>query len=99
MIEVGLLYGRQVELLNGEVVEMPPEGPLHAQLSTDAADYLRSLLGYNFRKKMGRLHKPINSFSIRHLISFGNASLTQKACPFFKVPSRGKKHLYVVQSQ
>ena len=24
MIEVGLLYGRQVELLNGEVVEMPP---------------------------------------------------------------------------
>ena len=41
MIEVGLISGRQVELLNGEIVEMPPEGPEHAQLSTDAADYLR----------------------------------------------------------
>lgn len=45
MIEVGLLEGRHVELLNKEIVEMPPEGPEHAQLSTDAADYLRSLLG------------------------------------------------------
>lgn len=44
MIEVGLLEGRHVELLNREIVEMPPEGPEHAQLSTDAADYLRSLL-------------------------------------------------------
>ncbi|MGA9380238.1 MAG: Uma2 family endonuclease [Phormidium sp.] len=44
MIEVGLLVGRQVELLNGEIVEMPPEGPGHAQQSTDAADYLKELL-------------------------------------------------------
>jgi Uma2 family endonuclease len=47
MIEVGILEGRHVELLNGEIVEMAPEGPEHAQLSTDAADYLRSLLGEN----------------------------------------------------
>jgi Uma2 family endonuclease len=45
MVEVGLLCERHVELLNGEVVEMPPEGPEHAQLSTDAGDYLRSVLG------------------------------------------------------
>jgi Uma2 family endonuclease len=45
MIEAGILAGRQVELLNGEVIEMSPEGPEHAQLSTDAADYLRNLLG------------------------------------------------------
>ncbi|MBW4607471.1 MAG: Uma2 family endonuclease [Hassallia sp. WJT32-NPBG1] len=45
MVEVGLLSERHVELLNGEIVEMPPEGPEHAQLSTDAADYLRSVLG------------------------------------------------------
>ena len=45
MVEVGILSKRHVELLNGEVVEMPPEGPEHAQSSTDAADYLRSLLG------------------------------------------------------
>ncbi|OWY69022.1 hypothetical protein B7486_23315 [cyanobacterium TDX16] len=45
MIEVGLLEDRHVELLNGEIVEMPPEGPEHAQQSTDTADYLRRLLG------------------------------------------------------
>jgi Uma2 family endonuclease len=56
MIEVGLLEGRHVELLNGEIVEMPPEGPEHAQLSTDAADYLRSLLG---DKALVRDAKPI----------------------------------------
>ncbi|NJL41002.1 MAG: hypothetical protein HC840_21425 [Leptolyngbyaceae cyanobacterium RM2_2_4] len=38
MIEVGLLDDRQVELLNGAIVEMSPEGPEHAQGSTDAAD-------------------------------------------------------------
>jgi Uma2 family endonuclease len=56
MIEVGLISGRQVELLNGEIVEMPPSGPEHAQLSTDAADYLRSLLG---EKALVRDAKPI----------------------------------------
>ena len=56
MIKVGLLEGRHVELLNGEIVEMPPESPEHAQLSTDAADYLRSLLG---DKALVRDAKPI----------------------------------------
>lgn len=56
MIEVGLVSGRRVELLNGEIIEMPPEGPEHAQLSTDAADYLRSLLG---EKALVRDAKPI----------------------------------------
>jgi Uma2 family endonuclease len=46
MIEVGLLEGRHVELLNGEIIEMPPEGPEHAQQSTDTADYLRELLSH-----------------------------------------------------
>lgn len=44
MIEVGLLESRHVELLNGEIIEMPPEGPEHAQQSTDTADYLRELV-------------------------------------------------------
>ena len=56
MIEVGILSGRQVELLNGEIVQMPPEGPEDAQLSTDAGDYLRSLLG---EKALIRDAKPI----------------------------------------
>ncbi|RUS94168.1 hypothetical protein DSM106972_094270 [Dulcicalothrix desertica PCC 7102] len=56
MIQVGLLKDRHVELLNGEIVEMPPEGPEHAQLSTDAGDYLRPLLG---EKAIVRSAKPI----------------------------------------
>ncbi|MBH8555799.1 Uma2 family endonuclease [Nostocaceae cyanobacterium CENA357] len=56
MIEVGLLVDRHVELLNGEVINMAPEGPEHAQLSTDTADYLRELLG---QQALVRDAKPI----------------------------------------
>ncbi len=45
MIEVGLLDDRQVELLNGEIVEMSPEGEPHAYYATEASDYLKALLG------------------------------------------------------
>ncbi|MDJ0703628.1 MAG: Uma2 family endonuclease [Leptolyngbyaceae cyanobacterium MO_188.B28] len=45
MIDAGILRDRQVELLNGEIIKRAPEGPEHAQLSTDAADYLRTILG------------------------------------------------------
>ena len=45
IVEAGFLRDRQVELLNGDMIEMPPEGSEHAQLSTDAADDLRQLLG------------------------------------------------------
>lgn len=43
MIAANILVNRQVELLNGEIIEMTPEGPEHAQVTTDAADYLRHL--------------------------------------------------------
>ena len=45
MIDVGLLANRRVELLYGEIIKRGPEGPEHPQLSTDAADYLRAVLG------------------------------------------------------
>lgn len=45
MIEVGLLESRHVELLNGEIIEMPPEGEPHAYYRTEAKDYLQELLG------------------------------------------------------
>jgi Uma2 family endonuclease len=44
MIEAGILAGRRVELLHGEIVEMTPEGTPHAYLSDRAANYLRELL-------------------------------------------------------
>lgn len=56
MIEAGILEGQPIELLNGEIIELAPEGLDHAQLSTDAADYLRSLLG---NRALVRDGKPI----------------------------------------
>jgi Uma2 family endonuclease len=56
MIEFGILTGRQVELINGEIINMSPEGPEHAQITTDAGDYLRELLG---AKALVRDAKPI----------------------------------------
>lgn len=44
-VEAGVFRGQALELLNGELVEMPPEGIAHAGLSSDSADLLRALLG------------------------------------------------------
>lgn len=44
MIEAGILDDRKVELLNGEIIEMNPEGEPHAHLSSNAADYTRATL-------------------------------------------------------
>lgn len=45
MIEAGVLDDVRVELLNGEIVEMPSEGPEHAYRNTELADVLRQTLG------------------------------------------------------
>ncbi|WGV28379.1 Uma2 family endonuclease [Halotia branconii] len=44
MIDAGILSDRQVELLQGEIVEMPPEGEPHAYCSDEAGEYLAKLL-------------------------------------------------------
>jgi Uma2 family endonuclease len=44
MVAAGILAGRSVELIAGEIVEMAPEGPLHRFINVTAADYLRKLL-------------------------------------------------------
>ena len=45
MIAAGILEDRRVELLKGEIVEMPPEGEPHAYFSSEAGEYLIRLLG------------------------------------------------------
>ena len=45
MIKTGLLDDRQVELLAGEIVEMPPEGEPHAFFSRTVGQYLTHVLG------------------------------------------------------
>jgi Uma2 family endonuclease len=45
MIEAGILNHQRVELLNGEIIEMSPEGEPHAFYSHSAAKYLERMLG------------------------------------------------------
>jgi Uma2 family endonuclease len=54
MINAGILSDRRVELLNGEIVEMSPEGPDHAYLGDAAGDYLESLLQGRAKVREGR---------------------------------------------
>ena len=56
MVATGCLTDRHVELLNGTIVEMSPEGPEHAGGSTSTRDYLSDLLG---KQVMVRDAKPI----------------------------------------
>ena len=44
MIESGILCDRSVELLNGEIWEMPPEKPLHRKVIYFGVEYLRQIL-------------------------------------------------------
>lgn len=44
-VEAGIFDDQPVELLNGEIVLMSPEGVPHAGYSSDAANYLHRLLG------------------------------------------------------
>ncbi|MGK7940017.1 MAG: Uma2 family endonuclease [Crocosphaera sp.] len=44
MIETGILKQRSVELLEGNIVEMSPEGPLHRKQCDTVAEYLRDKL-------------------------------------------------------
>ena len=45
IVESGVLDQRHVELINGEIVEMAPEGEPHAYSSDEAGEYLMVLLG------------------------------------------------------
>jgi Uma2 family endonuclease len=44
-VKAGVFDGQPLELLDGELIEIAPEGIPHAGLSSDGADYLRERLG------------------------------------------------------
>jgi Uma2 family endonuclease len=44
-VETGIFDDQPVELLNGELITMSPEGLPHAGLSSSGANYIRNLLG------------------------------------------------------
>jgi Uma2 family endonuclease len=53
MVDVGVWDDRHVELLNGVVVEMSPEGTPHASRSTTTGEYLREVLGIQVQIREG----------------------------------------------
>ncbi|MEQ8998262.1 MAG: hypothetical protein RID53_17340 [Coleofasciculus sp. B1-GNL1-01] len=57
MIAAGILVDRRVELLQGEIVEMSPEGEPHAYFNSEAGEYLMRQLS---DRAMVRLAKPIS---------------------------------------
>lgn len=54
IIATGILAERHVELLNGEIVEMAPEGEPHAYSSDEAGEYLIYLLGDQAKVRQGK---------------------------------------------
>ena len=44
MIEAGVLCDRKVELLEGEIIEMSPETPIHYNTASQNSNYLREIL-------------------------------------------------------
>lgn len=54
LIATSILAGRHVELLNGEIIEMPPEGESHAYSSDEAGEYLIYLLGDRAKVRQGK---------------------------------------------
>lgn len=44
LIDNGVLVNKNVELLDGELIEMPPESPLHSYVTVSGSDYLRQVL-------------------------------------------------------
>lgn len=45
LVETGLLDDKRVELLEGIIVDMPPEGMPHAVYCSESVEYLRAVLG------------------------------------------------------
>ena len=54
MIDAGVLEDRRVELIRGEIIEVPPEGKPHAYFMSESGDYLAQVLGD--RAKIRRAH-------------------------------------------
>lgn len=54
MVDAGILCDRRVELLKGEIVEMSPEGEVHAYANDEAGEYLAQLLGMRAKIRQGK---------------------------------------------
>ncbi|MEO1622062.1 MAG: Uma2 family endonuclease [Cyanobacteria bacterium J06632_3] len=53
MVESGVLDDRNVELIRGEIAELPPEGKPHAYAVSESGEYLARLLGDDAKIRYG----------------------------------------------
>jgi Uma2 family endonuclease len=53
IIDTGILEGKNVELINGEIIEMSPEKPIHSGLGWRTSKYLDMLFGKDFIIRSG----------------------------------------------
>jgi Uma2 family endonuclease len=76
LVETGILDDKRVELLQGIIVDMPPEGMPHAVYCTESVNYLRNLLG--------------NKATVReaHPITLPNDSEPEPDIAIVRAPSR-----------
>jgi len=49
MIESGILAGRHVELIDGQIIDMAPELPIHRVTYRRGVNYLEALLGTQYQ--------------------------------------------------
>jgi Uma2 family endonuclease len=75
MIETGLLDDRSVELINGEIVQMSPEGVPHSFYCRETVKYLRLILG------------ELAEVSEAHPITLPNASEPEPDIAIVQTPS------------
>jgi Uma2 family endonuclease len=62
IIAAGILEGRKVELIGGEIIEMAPEEESHAYCSDEAGEYLIYLLGDRAKVRQGKpITLPLNN--------------------------------------
>jgi Uma2 family endonuclease len=76
LVATGILDDKRVELLEGIIVDMPPEGMAHAVYCSESVQYLRDLLG--------------NSATVReaHPITLPNDSEPEPDIAIVRAPSR-----------
>ncbi|BAS59910.1 hypothetical protein NIES2135_20670 [Leptolyngbya boryana NIES-2135] len=54
IVESGVLAQANCELIRGTIVDMPPEGPEHADLCETSARYLERLFGEGWQSRQGK---------------------------------------------
>ena len=76
LIETGILDDKRVELLEGTIVDMPPEGTPHAVYCSESVSYLSELLGNRAAVREG------------HPITLPNDSEPEPDIAIVRAPSR-----------